>query len=84
MTRHTFTPADILYQQNYKEENKAAQIIAANVVMLASAYVAVALRFLSRRMSHTTLQADDWMIMAGLVSFMFQLPLLCTFILICT
>lgn len=58
---------DIKYQQDHRGQNRTADIVAANVVMLAAAYVAVALRFISRRIIHAKLQADDGMIMLGLV-----------------
>lgn len=63
----TLTAQDIKYQQDHKDHERTADIVAATVVMLTAAYVAVALRFISRRMSHATLQADDWMMVVGLV-----------------
>lgn len=61
------TAEDIKYQQDHKDQDRTADIVAANVVMLAAAYVAIALRFISRRTSNAALQADDWMITVGLV-----------------
>lgn len=63
----TLTAEEIKYQQDHKDQNKTAHLVAANVVGLVAAYVAVALRLISRRMSHAALKADDWMMMVGLV-----------------
>ena len=52
--------------QSYKD--KAVNVIVASSIMLAAAYAAVALRFLSRRLGHAALGIDDWMIGVGLVS----------------
>lgn len=65
------TAEDITYQQHHKDQDRTADIVAANVAMLAAAYVAVALRFISRRMSHAALQSDDWMIVVGPVTTYF-------------
>lgn len=61
------TAEETKYQQNHKDQNKTARLVAANVVGLVAAYVALALRLISRRMSHAALKADDWMIMVELV-----------------
>ena len=63
----TLSSQNIRYQQEHKDENRASDMIIANVVMLSAAYIAVVLRFISRRLSHAELKADDWMIMLGLV-----------------
>lgn len=61
-------PAEIQYQLVHQNENRSADIIAANTIMLVAAYIAVGLRFMSRRLMHATLGADDWMMVVGLVS----------------
>lgn len=61
-------PQEIQYQLEHQHENRAIDIIAANTVMLTAAYVAVALRFTSRRLMHATLGADDWVMAVGLVA----------------
>ncbi len=57
----------VQYQLAHKDQNRAVDLITSNIIMLTAAYVAVALRFTSRRMSHASLQGDDWMIVVGLV-----------------
>ena len=61
-------PAEIQYQLVHQNENRGADIIAANTIMLVAAYIAIGLRFMSRRLMHATLGADDWMMVVGLVS----------------
>ena len=61
-------PAEIQYQLAHRNENRVADIITANTIMLVAAYIAVGLRFMSRRLMHATLDADDWMMVVGLVS----------------
>ena len=63
----SLTPAEIQLQFERQHQNRAVDIIVANTVMLAAAYVAVALRFASRRLIHARLGADDWVMVVGLV-----------------
>ena len=60
-------PAEARYQLAHIDESRAKDINSSHFVCLAIAVVAVALRFLSRRISKTPLKADDWMIIAALV-----------------
>ena len=64
----SLSPEELQYQLEHQYQNRAADIIKANTIMLAAAYVALALRFVSRRLMRATLAADDWMIVLGLVS----------------
>lgn len=48
-------------------DDKSANIIAANAVCFTIACIAVVLRFQARRMAMIQYQADDWLILAGLV-----------------
>ncbi len=48
-------------------DDRGAELIAADAVNLALACIAVILRFLSRRTSKAAIQADDWTIVAALV-----------------
>ena len=64
----SLAPEEIQSQLKRQHENKDADIIASLTIMLTVAYVAVALRLTSRRLMHTTLGADDWMMVLGLVS----------------
>lgn len=63
----SLSPSDILYQQSHINENKSAEIITACAICLTAAYLAVILRFVSRRLSKTSLEADDYTIIAALV-----------------
>ena len=62
------TSGDRQAQTFRRIEDKSDQTLVAYVVMLALAYVAVGIRFWSRRLSQATIKADDWTIGAGLVS----------------
>ena len=61
------TPAEIQDQMAHSSDNKAPDIIAANVVCLTIACIAVALRFQARRVARIRYEEDDWLILAGLV-----------------
>jgi hypothetical protein len=63
----TLSPEEIQYQMSHQNEDRAADIVVSISVMLAVAYVSVLLRVVARRMGGASLQADDWMIMVGLV-----------------
>ncbi len=58
--------SEIAYQTAHVADNRQANLIVASAVCLAVAYIAVALRFASRRVAHNTLGADDYAILAGL------------------
>ena len=62
------TPAEIHHQQDHINDNAVPTIIAANVVCFSLAFVAVALRFVCRKVSKIKYEADDWLILASLVS----------------
>ncbi|CAF9922359.1 MAG: hypothetical protein ALECFALPRED_002066 [Alectoria fallacina] len=65
------TPAEILSQEKHISDNKVPNIIATNAICFPIACTAIFLRFISRRMSKIKYEADDWLIVAGLV----RLPL---------
>ena len=48
-------------------DDKSTLLIGANVASLAAASIAVALRFVSRRINRAPLQSDDLMIVVALV-----------------
>ena len=60
--------SEIQYQQEHIHESRVANLIAANVACLALSFVFVGLRFLSRWMKKIKCEADDWLVVAGLVS----------------
>ena len=59
---------ELQHQRDYQYQDRTADIITSNVIMLTAAYVAVTLRFISRRLMHISPGADDWMMLVGLVS----------------
>ena len=61
------TPQEIAYQEAHITDNKAGSIIAASATCYAIGVVAVALRFLSRRLSKIRYEWDDWLVVLGLV-----------------
>lgn len=56
----------ISYQEQHIHENKKPDLIAASAICLSAAYIAVALRFLSRRRARNSLQADDYFVFLAL------------------
>ena len=65
------TPQEIAYQEAHITDNRSGSIIAAGVTCYTIGIIAVALRFLSRRISKIRYEWDDWLVCAGLV----RLPL---------
>lgn len=61
------TPAEIIHQEKHISDDKIPNIIAANAICFPIACIAVLLRFVSRRMSKIKYEADDWLIIAGLL-----------------
>ena len=70
------TPAEIQEQMLHVSDNMVPNIIAANTVCFTIACVAVALRFQARRILRIRYEADDWLILVGLVRRIFHLSLL--------
>lgn len=63
----SLSPSDVQYQKAHIDDNKSAEIIAACAICLTAAYSTVFLRFVSRRLSSTSLEADDYFILTALV-----------------
>lgn len=61
------TPTEVLYQEKHISDNQVPNIIATNAICFPIACAAVLLRFISRRISKIKYEADDWLIVAGLV-----------------
>ena len=61
------TPQEIAYQEAHINDDKSGSIIAASATCYAIGIIAVALRFLSRRISRIRYEWDDWLCVAGLV-----------------
>jgi len=67
MSSSEMTP-EVQYQIAHKGDNRSANIIAAQTIMLVVAYIAVGLRVLARRVSRAGMGSDDWMMLVALVS----------------
>ena len=63
----TPSPAKILYEQQHITDDRSARLIAANVVCVSLAFIAVCMRFTSRRIAKIKYKADDWLSISGLV-----------------
>jgi len=61
------TPAEIRNQEDHISDNAVPNVIATNAACLSLAAIAVALRFICRRLKRIKYEADDWLILAGLV-----------------
>jgi len=58
---------EIGYELVHAGDKRTPSLITAYVVCLSLAYIAVTLRFVSRRKSKNALMADDWMLVVALV-----------------
>ena len=61
------TTAELQDQRDHINETLVPSLVASNTVCLILAHIAVALRFLCRRMTRVKYEYDDWLIVAGLV-----------------
>ena len=60
-------PEELAYQQAHAGESRVQEITIATIVCLATAWFSVFLRLIARRIVRAGIQADDWMILAGVV-----------------
>ncbi len=58
--------SEIVYQTAHLADDRQANLIVSSALCLAFAYMAVALRFASRRVARNTIGPDDYAILAGL------------------
>ena len=58
---------ELKYEILHKNDDRGPDLIAAYTACLALAYIAVTLRFISRRKSKNALLADDWTLVVALV-----------------
>ena len=65
----TPSPATLLFEQQHVTDDRSANLVAANVVCVTLAFIAVCMRFVSRRMAKIEYKADDWLALSGLVWF---------------
>ena len=62
--------------QNHIQDDKRANVLVANIICAVIAVVAVALRFVARRMRYAALELDDYLMLSGMVGkFSVELPL---------
>ena len=57
----------LIYQEAHTEDTRVKRLVGSAIVCLVIAYISVLLRFLARRIGRSTLQADDWWMLASLV-----------------
>lgn len=69
------TPGEIEEQEMHISDDMSLNIILANAICFTIACIAVVLRFQARRMGMIRYEADDWLILAGLVRRMILLSL---------
>ncbi|MCJ1457821.1 hypothetical protein MMC28_008190 [Mycoblastus sanguinarius] len=62
----SLTPSEMQYQLSHASEDRSGNVIAAVVACLCLAFIAVGMRLFGRRMTKTSLGADDWMILVAL------------------
>lgn len=67
----TPTPEQIQYMKDHIGDSKVPGMIVSIVICLTSAYVVVALRFISRSFGKVKLRANDWLIVVALVNARF-------------
>ena len=60
--------ASLQYQKEHISDSKVPMIMASAIAWFVITYTAVAMRFISRRLSRTILKWDDWCILISLVS----------------
>ena len=62
-------PAEAQYQLEHINETRVSALVSSHIICLVIAYIAVFLRFLSRRINNARHKLDDWLMLLGLVFF---------------
>lgn len=62
------TPAEIQYMEKHIGDDMVPAILAVHVICTVAAYIGVAMRLVSRYIQRAGIKADDWSIVASLVS----------------
>lgn len=75
---NSLPPAEAQYQLAHINDNKKRSIAAAYIVCVPIIFLAVIMRFVSRRIGRTSYGADDWIMVLGLVLSSCQHPVLST------
>lgn len=63
----SLTPEQLAYMEKHINDNKAVDIIVANIICAIAAYIAVGLRFWARHLARVHYGGDDWWIVGALV-----------------
>lgn len=61
------SPSDMAAENPYIDQSRQIVLSVCNAILLAIAYIAVLLRFISRRLAKTHIGKDDWWIWTALV-----------------
>ena len=64
---NSLPPKEAEHQLAYVHDNKRASIAITYIICLPTTFVAVLMRFVSRRIGHIKYGADDWIMVLGLV-----------------
>lgn len=78
----SLSPGEIQYQKDHASDTAVARLVAVFVICFVISYVAISLRFVSRRLNRTKLGTDDWLMLLSGASCLFLevlLPLSLTF-----
>lgn len=59
--------SEVQYQLNHINDNKSVEMVSSQICGMVVAFVAVALRLLSRRVGRVPILSDDYMIVVALV-----------------
>lgn len=64
----TLSPTEIQYQLSHSKDNRTKSVVVSHIICLSLAFIAVACRLLSRRVSKAAILKDDLMCVVALVS----------------
>ena len=67
MAYEYFSHEQLQYMKAHITDDATSSVLGANIACLTLSYLAVVLRFLSRRLSRASFGADDWIILGALV-----------------
>ena len=59
----------IEYMEMHKSDDLRRAIITADILCVVAAYIGVTMRMISRRLVRAGYEADDWLILGGLVNY---------------
>ena len=62
------SPAELKYEAANIKDDRSKDLVVSSIICITCAIIAVILRFIARRLSKAKIMADDYMIVAALVS----------------